>query len=540
MTVYIQALTPGARGKPVTVLVMLCSNLEDAVPGLNLSELRPSQTGLQGEFDTVAVEDLCHNLGAITGLVREYGAERLVLGLCSQGPPLQELQAQARKAGLDPLGIQTVNLGSCCEVDTTSTPANALSRAVLTGAVVRAMSFPGSQPENLKAVLPSPRRRVSRRALLTLPLVSYTTAPTISRGLCAAPDGCEQCVSSCPHGALEEDGDRILVNRAQCQSCGVCVSVCPQRAVEFPGSSPEELEAQLSSLLDRRDGPSAKAVAFVCDNGSAPNGPGWLPIKVPCLSMVSAGAILETLARGGEAVSLLSCGEGCRQGLADAVAGRVDFCGQVLELLGDPAGKDRVQLMIGSETERAKPAASLPPLPGDPNSKPPTLFGKGVAARAVNDIAARFGMKDLILEHPHSPLGLVEVDAQACTVCGACAAGCPTGALSYDQRSDGVDLSFDPTLCTACERCVAVCPEVASDAIRLDRTTDRSRLAQGRRTVCSDIETRCVSCGGPVAPLAMLRRIASLLGEEEADLAEEMSRYCLSCRGYPGDGSAGL
>ncbi|HLE81131.1 MAG TPA: hypothetical protein VJA25_07550 [Dehalococcoidia bacterium] len=46
-----------------------------------------------------------------------------------------------------------------------------------------------------------------------------------------------------------------------------------------------------------------------------------------------------------------------------------------------------------------------------------------------------------------------------------------------------------------------------------------------------DRDTRCEACGAPVAPGAMLQRIAGMLGAEDASTLSFISRYCVSCRG---------
>jgi ferredoxin len=550
--------TDANPGADVSItLVLLCQGLDKTALALELAELGSwLLSHLQG-VKVGTAEDLCHQPGAVRTAIRQTSAHRLVLGLCSREHPEVELQAHARRAGLDPLGTQMVDLGSLSGWD-----APHRAHLILAAAVSRARAFPGALPENTRAVLLSSGQEISRRSLFTLPPVSYVTVPTINRSLCTAKDGCDQCVRACPHSALEKDGDVVLVNRSRCQSCGICVAGCPQRAVEFPGWSAQELEAQVSSLLETEADLESRAVAFVCKNAPTSTGGDWLPVHVPCASMVSADAILETLAWGASAVALQSCSDKCPTGLAETVQGRVDYCQQLLRRLGGPCAERRVQALNADGAVPPEPAP--PPLPGDtpagpeegtgygvqgtgygvredsfplppeprtlyPHDRPIRLFGRGVAAKAVLELAARYGARELVMDHPWSPLSQVEIEERACTGCGTCAVACPWEALSYDSGQDGVALRFDASLCAGCGQCQSVCPERASGAIRVSPVTSLHNISRGPQTVFKDREVLCERCGAPIATRRMLARIAAILGDGYTPQA--MGRLCANCRG---------
>ncbi|MBI4307623.1 MAG: 4Fe-4S binding protein [Chloroflexi bacterium] len=524
MLAEVQVEPAPAPAEAPPTLVLLCQDAEGRVAGLDLAEVAQWLTDHLRHIRVVRQKGLCSGLRVLRDAVQQADAHRLVLGLCSDKYPQLEVQAYGRRAGLDPLGIQAVNLGDASSA--TGSP-SARAKLLLAAAVARARAFRGSRPENLKAALFPGQQEMSRRALFTLPPVTYVPVPTIDRRRCAAESGCAQCAGACPHDALAKDGDVILVERARCQSCGLCVAACPQRAVELPGWSPDEIEAQLTALLDTDIGISERAVLLICKDARGPVGDGWLPVRVPCVAMVPVAAILHALAQGAAAVALYPCEDDCPHGQGEALRGRVDYCQRLLWLMG--RGPESVRV-VGANTTDPAPL-STPPVQS--KSKRPTdsvvLFGREAAALALETLTARCAFdKDLVLEHPHSPLGVVRIDSRTCTGCGACASSCPTGALSYQRSEDEVALAFDPRLCAACGQCVPVCPEKAAGAIAAARVTDMRLISRGIQVFFQDQEARCHECGAPIAARAMLTRVATILGEGYN--AQMIGRLCADCR----------
>jgi ferredoxin len=96
-----------------------------------------------------------------------------------------------------------------------------------------------------------------------------------------------------------------------------------------------------------------------------------------------------------------------------------------------------------------------------------------------------------------------------------------------ERDQEAVAVTFDAGLCIGCGSCVPVCPE---RVVRVEKMTNVSRLAQGRRTVYQDSEVRCEACRAPVASGAMLTRIAGMLAAEDAGTLSFITRYCVACR----------
>ncbi len=522
-----KSTAPTAGARLDSTLVLLCEDLVASPGGLNLGLLEARLRRRVGNVSIRIASDLCRRPAAIGDCLEEGDASRLVLGWCSYSYSKFEVQGQMRRAGLDPLGVQVVPLAGTTAGEKPGIPSERRAALLLRAAIERARAFRPSRPENSRAVLLALDQPVSRRSLLTLPPVFYEAAPTINGEACTAADGCDQCVRTCPNDALRKDGASILVDRSRCRTCGVCVEACPQRAVELPGWSAEEIEAQVFALLEGATAPGSTEVAFVCEKATAAPDARSVPVPVPCLSMVPAAAMLHTLARGASAIAMYGCGADCRNGLAEKVEGRVDYCQELLRSLGEPA--QRIGVVSTTDDARSQPAPSPSPAPATASENGGRFFGKGTAAREVRELAGHYGITELVLQHPSSPLGLVDVNPDTCTACGACAVVCPTGALEYETNRGQSSLSFDASLCIACNDCQALCPERSRGAIACRAVTDLSRIAEGRQVIFRDDSVHCERCGSPFATRRMLDRLAEMLGDETGP--EPVSRLCSDCRG---------
>jgi Fe-S-cluster-containing dehydrogenase component len=132
--------------------------------------------------------------------------------------------------------------------------------------------------------------------------------------------------------------------------------------------------------------------------------------------------------------------------------------------------------------------------------------------------------------HPYSPFGVVELRAQSCTGCLACAQACPTGALALERKKDSIVLTYEASLCNGCRICADVCPEAAAGALTVRRMTRLDALSTGRVTLHKAHMAVCDGCGEAFASQAMLRRIGAQIGEDNTALNTALSRYCPSCR----------
>mgnify|MGYP000008794548 CR=1 FL=1 len=504
------------RSEPV-VLVLLCGDLVG-------HRLDPHTLARQVMADAPAVTarvvpGLCAHLHRVTSAVRAATPRALVLALCERWQAQGEPEGYARRAGLSPLAVQVVPLGTLAGNDPSPMEK---ARALLSGAVARARALPPLTPEHIRPVPLGRGGRVGRRALLTLPPLTYQPVPVVEHGRCAAAQGCRICVAACPHRALAAIDDVVRVRRDACTACGRCLTACPREAIQMPGWSQAETAAQVTAALTHAP---HRPLVWQCDR-RPPSGGAWLPVPVSCAGAVTVAMLLQPLLLGAPAVALAHCGDGCRSGtgMAGTVEDRVAFCRALLAAMGQ--SPERVRLARATEE---LPVVDLPPLSAPVT--PPAAGEPEGTARLITELVSVTAAPPLRLEHAASPLGEAVVDPAACTLCGSCAATCPTGALEYGEDDAGLTLRFDPRRCVACGQCVPACPERERGAIRVHAVTDTTLLNGGTRTVVRDAIVRCRRCGGPVASQAMLRRIADLLGS--AFRPEVMAERCADCRGLP-------
>ncbi|MGZ4354481.1 MAG: 4Fe-4S binding protein, partial [Gaiellaceae bacterium] len=250
--------------------------------------------------------------------------------------------------------------------------------------------------------------------------------------------------------------DTGFVDASRCDACGRCVVACPRAALHLSGCSAAQLEAQLGELL-----PGTLGIAFA---DPAPDG--WALVETPA---ATPGLRLQVAAQGAQ-----------------------------VEL--DPFSQ-RVLDTVGTQAAPGPITVSEP--------------------RATADAVLRLAPEDceLVLEDDASPLGLLAFDAEACTLCGACAAACPARAL---ELVDGFALRHDPAACVGCGRCVTACPE---DALEVRRGIDVARLRRGQVELLRSERESCSACGAELPPLPMRRRVRELL----PDLAAAPLDLCAGC-----------
>ena len=124
--------------------------------------------------------------------------------------------------------------------------------------------------------------------------------------------------------------------------------------------------------------------------------------------------------------------------------------------------------------------------------------------------------------------GILILDKEKCTGCGLCTIDCPTKALTLSTNSekDTYQILYRQEMCDACGVCEKSCPE---DCLRMmDQEPEQKEIGKGAKIIFDDKMSKCMECGIPLFPQAMVKRLESKLV-----LAKEHAwtfHLCPSCR----------
>lgn len=502
----------------MTVRVAVCARLD--AHGLDPEGLQAA-VERHGD-DVVLVDDLCGDEDALGSLVAGAADGRVVMAVCPDGPSSDEVRARARRAGLDTgVGALRVDTIRAAEI---GDEAGALGRAagVLHAAAARLSALPTSSADAFRLALPA--GHISRRSLLSMARTSYQPVAVVGQGACPGTAVCGLCVDACPVDAIEPAGRIPRVAKDRCIGCAACVTACPvDGAVRLPGADLVGFEAQIDALVASRPG----VRLLVACRGAPPVPPerlsgDWVSLEVPCLSIVTPGWALQALQAGAPAVAFRGCGAACGARAPERVEPRVAFARDALEAIGVEHSDDRVMVLFPEDDEETVVGGrGLEVLAPREGSGGPVQLREPAATASV--MAGGVG----VLRSAGSPLGVVSVRADGCTMCGLCAKVCPTEAFRFDEGPVAATLDLDRDRCVACGHCVAICPE---DVIDVERGADLEALGTGLEPVKRSTMARCRRCGEPIASSAMLDRIRAMLPDDPG-VMETVEGLCLDCRG---------
>lgn len=327
---------------------------------------------------------------------------------------------------------------------------------------------------------------------------------------------CGSCLGVCPHRAIELDPLSVAAER--CDGCGACAEACPTEALEHTSSFHRDLFVALSRVDE------AQPFRVACPLADSPGpGPVW---GVACVAGAPWEAPVVALLRGAATVEVhtgdcLSC---ARRALRSRVEERVDAVSRMAAALGlgpvtrvlpgqgeqrdsdaerlDPGrdrrlsrrglfdgilrrGKKVVQRAGASGVERLVRVAD----PGEERKETtdPRWLRRllcGLAGGRLREARA------LALPGAATP----EVDGETCAPCPMCEAACPTGALRFEQDTEGDRLlRLEADGCDGCGACVSACPQ---GSIQLSPLADLSSWGQQLTLVVGRAEG-CRRCGEP-------------------------------------------
>jgi ferredoxin len=339
---------------------------------------------------------------------------------------------------------------------------------------------------------------------------------------------CRRCLEICPFGAIESVDRKIIVNPYICQGCGACALACPTDAIRLLEPAREApLEAMRKAVQARwadRDQPPAVVISDSETAGKADDG--QIHFKVERIGHAGLELLLAALDFGAGRISV-ACGSQNPAAIRGVVEWQVQMAGAILQGLGMPAGIVRFANNVDSGGKEGLTAPYRPALPPAHAALSRAPDGRTGIRLAVQHLYDQSGAKQPQLPMPEgSPFGAVTVNPASCTLCMACAVGCPSGALSAGR--DAPRLAFIESRCHQCGLCKDACPE---DAIRLTPRILCDPAAVDAPAVLREAEPfRCVVCGAPFATQAMIDRMQDKLAGHWMYTGERQLRRLRMCR----------
>lgn len=355
-------------------------------------------------------------------------------------------------------------------------------------------------------------------------------------------DGCSRCIDACAAGAIQGDGDGVVIDPYLCQGCGSCATGCPTGAMRYAYPAlPDavqrtrtQLAAMATDVLVLHTESDQSAVDAVADRD------GVLALAVEQVYAFGIDYWLTALCGGVRDIVLIvdEPQPGDRDAAADAAVGgrglqvldeQIALLHRLLDGLGrEPAVSrcpaDAIEAVVARLQERtAGPAA--------PSAAFQVSDDKRATVRAALDTLSEVQppREPVLALPPGAPFGRLLVDTDACTLCMACVSTCPAGALLDGQ--DTPALRFIEANCVQCGLCEQACPETA--IAREARYVWDSVEARRTQVLHEEPAFHCVTCHKPFATRRMIETMTEKLSGHwmfgEAPALRRL-KMCEDCR----------
>jgi ferredoxin len=355
--------------------------------------------------------------------------------------------------------------------------------------------------------------------------------------------GCKRCLDLCPTGAIAPTGDHVAIDPHVCAGCGQCAAVCPTGAASYALPPSETLLRRLRALLTAyREAGGSEPIVLIHDDAHgtplidalARFGEGLpanvLPVAVNEVTQVGLEAVAAGFAYGACAMRLLLrarprhdiAGLTKTLALVEPILAGLGFgAGRVATIeTDDPETLGTVLRSVDVSAAAPRPASFLP------------VGGKRDVMRlALRELQRAAPVPAEVVPLPEgAPFGAVEVDVAGCTLCLACVAACPTGALGDDPERP--TLRFTEDACVQCGLCQATCPE---KVITLRPQLDFRAATASARVLKQEEPFQCIRCGKPFGVKSTIERVAAKLEGKHwmfKDSAARLDviRMCEDCR----------
>jgi ferredoxin len=355
--------------------------------------------------------------------------------------------------------------------------------------------------------------------------------------------GCRRCLDLCPTAAIVPAGDHVAIDAQVCAGCGSCAAVCPTGAASYALPPADALMRKLRTLLAAyREADGAQPILLLHDEGHggalidalARHGDGLpanvLPLAVNEVTQIGLETIAAAFAYGAGALRLLLRARARHDvtGLMRTLA----LAEPILAGLGYGAG---VAAAIETDDPFALGDALRAIVPAVPTIRPAGFLPAGakrdVLRQALRELFhAAPAPVDLIALPAGAPFGKVDINVEGCTLCLACVAACPTGALGDDP--DRPTLRFTEDACVQCGLCQATCPD---KVISLAPQLDFRATAAAARVLKQEEPFLCIRCSKPFGTKSTIERVAAKLEGKHwmfsgPNSRLEVLKMCEDCR----------
>lgn len=356
--------------------------------------------------------------------------------------------------------------------------------------------------------------------------------------------GCTRCLDLCPTGAITPDGDHVAISAEICAGCGACAAICPTGAVTYTLPPADALMRRLRTLLVTYADAGGKDPVVLVHDGAhghdlidalARFGDGLpahvLPLRVNEVTQVGLEVMAAALAYGASAVCFLT-----RARPKHDMAGLVRLIDYANTLGAGLGYGDTCAATIETDDPDQLATALDAIIPGGMRAKAtrfrPMGTGRSLLKQTMQEFHAAAPAPVPVISLPAgAPFGSVNVRADGCTLCLACVAACPVGALG--DNPERPTLTFQEDLCVQCGLCQTTCPE---KVITLEPRLDFSAWDGGKRLLKEEEPFHCVNCSKPFGVKSTIERIAAKLENKHwmfsGDQAKRISviKMCEDCR----------
>jgi len=334
--------------------------------------------------------------------------------------------------------------------------------------------------------------------------------------------GCNRCIEACPADAITALVESIEVDPFRCQGGGICATVCPTGAIRYayPGLSDllERVRKLIHTYLDNGGEEPVLALVAEADAEQFEGLPDNI-LLVVLEELASAGfeVWLAALAYGANQVVLLDGGS-VPESVSRELNEQLVMAGEIVIAL------DMDATVLVRHTRVEDLAATPAPVRETTRAGFAGLNDKRNMAFAAID--ALSSNRDEVIRLPkNAPFGRVQVNGDGCTLCMACTAVCPAGALV--AGGDEPRLLLHEINCVQCGLCAQACPEsVITLEPRLNLNRDERRRAV---TLHREEPFHCVSCGKAFATRSIIDVMLEKLADHPMFASERGRRRLMMC-----------